>query len=48
NIRSMNIEAREEIFHCELTVRVGSRRAIDKICRSLHKIEGVKSVKRLS
>ncbi|MDE6410676.1 MAG: RelA/SpoT family protein [Muribaculaceae bacterium] len=48
NIRGLNIEAREELFHCDLTVKTSSKRETDRICRNLKKIDGVKSVKRLS
>ncbi|MDE6255166.1 MAG: RelA/SpoT family protein [Muribaculaceae bacterium] len=48
NIRGLNIEAREDIFHCDLIVQTGSKRETERICRNLWEIEGVKSVKRLS
>ncbi|MDE7441073.1 MAG: RelA/SpoT family protein [Muribaculaceae bacterium] len=48
DIRSLNIEAREDVFHCDLKVCNVSRRGVDRICHHLKKIEGVKTVKKLS
>lgn len=48
DIRSLNIEAREEVFHCELKVRHVSRRGVDRICHNLKKIDGIKTVKKLT
>ena len=48
DIRKLNIEAREEVFHCELTVRTPTARVAERLCHNLKKIVGVKSVKKLS
>ncbi len=49
NIRGLNINARQEVFHCELTVQIDSTETVDNICRMLkEKIKGVKFAKRIS
>ncbi|MDE5869807.1 MAG: RelA/SpoT family protein [Muribaculaceae bacterium] len=48
DIKRLSIEAREEVFHCDLAIGSTSKRDIERICRSLKDIEGVKFVKRLS
>ena len=48
NIRSMSINARQEVFHCEVTVQVDSTAMADRICRALKDIKGIKSAQRIS
>ena len=48
NIRGLNITAREELFHCDLTVQTDSTATVDVICRELKKIKDVKIAKRVS
>lgn len=47
NLRSLNIEAKEGVFQCELTVKTYSNRETERICRSLREIEGVKFVRQI-
>ena len=46
NIRGLNIEADQEVFHCELTVQIDTTDTIATICRALKSINGVKSARR--
>lgn len=48
NIRGLNIEARQEVFHCELNVQVDNTETVGNICSALKKIKGVKFAKRTS
>lgn len=48
NIRGLNIAAKHEVFHCELTVQIDTTETLDKICRELKKIKDVKFAKRIS
>ena len=48
NIRGLNIEARQEVFHCELTVNVDDADRVATICKELKKIKGVKFARRIS
>ncbi len=48
NIRGLNIAAKQEVFHCELTVQIDTTETLDKICRELKKIKDVKFAKRIS
>jgi len=48
NIRGLNIEARQEVFHCELNVQVDNTETVENICSALKKIKGVKFAKRTS
>ena len=48
NIRGLNIAARQEVFHCELTVQIDTTETVDLICRELKKIKDVKFAKRIS
>lgn len=48
NIRSMSINARQEVFHCEVTVQVDSTAMADRICQALKDIKGIKSAQRIS
>lgn len=48
NIRSMNIAAQSEVFHCEIVVQVDNTSTVDNICSALFdKIAGVKLAKRV-
>ncbi len=40
NIRSMSINARQEVFHCEVTVQVDSTAMADRICQALKRHQG--------
>ncbi|MDE6577620.1 MAG: RelA/SpoT family protein [Muribaculaceae bacterium] len=46
NIRSLNIEATREVFHCELTALVDDADTVDEICEALLKIKGIKFASR--
>jgi len=46
NIRSLNISARQNIFHAKLTVQVDTADTVDHICKALMSIKGVKFAKR--
>ena len=48
NIRGLNIAARQEVFHCEITVQIDSVETVDTICEALRKIKGVKFARRTS
>lgn len=48
NIRGMNIEAHQEVFHCELTVQIATAADVERICNKLIEIKGVKFAHRLS
>ena len=48
NIRSLNISTKNEVFSCEMTMRVDSADTVQKICDSLLQIKGVKFAKRIS
>ncbi len=48
NIRGLNIAARQEVFHCELSVQVDSTETVELICDTLKKIKDVKFAKRTS
>ncbi len=48
NIRGLNINADQEVFHCDLTAQVDSTATVELICSSLKKIKGVKFAKRIS
>lgn len=48
NIRGLNISTRQEVFHCELLVRIDSVETVKKICDALRKVKDVKFAKRIS
>ena len=49
NIRSLNISAKQEVFHCEVVVQIDNTETVENICRALlEKINGVKFAKRIS
>lgn len=48
NIRGLNIAARHEVFHCEITVQVDNVETVENICDSLKKIKDIKFAKRTS
>ena len=48
NIRGLNIVAKQEVFHCDLTVQVNSTETVEQICNALKKIKDVKFAKRTS
>lgn len=48
NIRGLNIAAKQEVFHCELTVQIDNVETVETICDSLKKIKGVKFARRTS
>ncbi len=47
DIRSMNIQAHEEVFSCDLTVKVRTTDDVDALCSKVMKIKGVKRADRL-
>lgn len=47
NIRSLNIEARDEVFHCELSVLVEDVKIVNDLCNKVKKINGVKRATRV-
>jgi GTP diphosphokinase / guanosine-3',5'-bis(diphosphate) 3'-diphosphatase len=47
NMRSMKIESQDGIFEGTITVFVGNKIELDKLCRSLEELEGVQQVLRL-
>lgn len=49
NIRGLNINAKQAVFHCEITVQIDNTETVDNICRVLKdKVKGVKFAKRIS
>jgi GTP pyrophosphokinase len=48
NIRGLNIAAKQEVFHCELSVMIDTTETVDNICAELKKIDNVKFAKRIS
>lgn len=47
DIRGLNIQAHDEVFTAELTVKVSSSKDIDKLCDKILKINGVKRAGRM-
>ena len=47
DIRSLNIQAREEVFTCDLTVKVASTDDVDSLCSKVLKIKGVRRADRV-
>lgn len=48
NLRSLNIQARDEIFACELSVLIDSTETLDNIITALRAIRGIQSAQRIS
>lgn len=48
NIRKLNIEAENEVFHCDLSVLVEDVNVVSDLCNSVKKIDGVKQANRVS
>nr|QIM10858.1 GTP pyrophosphokinase [uncultured Muribaculaceae bacterium] len=48
NIRWLSIAARQEVFHCDLTVQIDNSDTVEIICDSLKKIKDVKFARRTS
>ncbi len=48
NIRKLNIEARDEVFHCDLTVLVEDKKVVSDLCSKVKKINGVKRAMRIT
>lgn len=49
NIRGLNINTSQDVFHCEITIQVDNAKTVANICKNLKdKIEGVKFAKRIS
>lgn len=48
NIRGLSIAARQEVFHCDLTVQVDNVDTVTTICDALKKIKDVKFARRSS
>lgn len=48
NIRKLDIEATEGVFSCTLYVRVSDTQIVNRLCRQIKKINGVKSAVRTS
>ncbi|MBD5204062.1 MAG: RelA/SpoT family protein [Bacteroidales bacterium] len=44
DIRGLNVETGSQDFHCDMTVRIDTLEALEKICRSLGGIEGITEV----
>ena len=47
DIRSLNIEARGEVFTCELAVMVTNRKVVSDLCDKVKKISGIKRADRI-
>jgi len=48
NIRGLSIAAKQEVFHCDLTVQVANADTVEAICDALKKIKDVKFARRSS
>lgn len=48
NIRGLNISAKAEVFHCDMTVQIDNSETVELICSRLKQIKGVKFSKRTS
>lgn len=48
NIRGLNIAAKQEVFHCEISVQIDNVETVDRICDALKKIKGITFAKRIS
>ncbi|MDE5728230.1 MAG: RelA/SpoT family protein, partial [Duncaniella sp.] len=48
DIRSLDIRAKEEVFTCDLTVKVSNTGAVDALCRSVLKIKGIRKAERIN
>lgn len=47
DIRKLNIEAHDEVFECDLWVKVGNVNAVNSLCDKVRTIEGVQSAARI-
>ena len=47
NIRRLDIEAENEVFHCDLTVLVEDKKVVNDLCSKVKKINGVKQANRI-
>ncbi|MDE6321276.1 MAG: RelA/SpoT family protein [Muribaculaceae bacterium] len=47
DLRKVDIEASEEVFHCDLNVRISDANAVQDLCRRMLKVEGVTSASRI-
>lgn len=48
NIRGLNINTDNEVFHCELSVKIDTADTVNNICNRLRQIKNVKTVNRIS
>ena len=48
NVRSMNIRAKNEVFHCEMQLMVDSARTVEALCKALKKVKNVQFANRTS
>ena len=48
NVRGLNIMARNEVFHCEISVQIDNVETVEHICDSLKHVKGIKFAKRIS
>lgn len=48
NIRGLSIAAKQEVFHCDLTVQVDNADTVETICDALKKIKDIKFARRSS
>ncbi|MDE6400835.1 MAG: GTP pyrophosphokinase, partial [Muribaculaceae bacterium] len=48
NIRGLSIAAKQEVFHCDLTVQVDNADTVEVICDALKKIKDIKFARRSS
>lgn len=48
NIRAMNISALHEVFHCTLSLRVDNTGTVERLCRGLRSLKGIKFARRTS
>lgn len=48
NLRRLNIAARDGVFSCEMDVEVSDTQTIDKLCRRIRQVQGVKTAVRIN
>lgn len=48
NIRKLDIEAQNEVFHCDLSVLVNDTKVVTDLCSKLKQIKGVQKASRVN
>ena len=48
DIRGLNIQTQDEVFHCDLKVRVEDAAVVNSLCEKIRRIDGVQRAQRVS